>query len=147
MQSAASAELDFEAAAKLRINITALSSVLEQNSVVLDDSVDADIFGLASDELEASVHCFFVRAGTIRGERSWSVERVEDVDDSQLVSDLIPQVYSDLAEESRRQESVSIAVSRSRDALAPSQQVTAKDVVSRAQVTRKEAQQAGRDRA
>ena len=136
MQSA-SAELDFEAAAKLRDQITALSSVLEQNSVVLDDSVDADIFGLASDELEASVHCFFVRAGTIRGERSWSVERVEDVDDSQVVSDLIPQVYSDLAEESRRQEGVSIAVSRSRDALAPSQQVTAKDAVSRAQVTRK----------
>ncbi len=132
----ASRKLDFEKAARLRDQISALSSVLEQNSVVFDTDVDADIFGLASDELEASVHCFFVRAGTIRGERSWSVERVEDVSDAQLIADLISQVYSDLMEESRRDASGSIAVSRSRDALAPSQQATARDAVSRAQSTR-----------
>lgn len=133
----ASADLDFERAARLRDQISALSSVLEQNSVVFDTDVDADIFGLASDELEASVHCFFVRAGTIRGERSWSVERVEDIDDSQLMADLISQVYSDLMEENKREEGVSIAVSTSRDALAPSQQVTADDARSRAQATRR----------
>lgn len=76
-----------------------LSTVVEQNAVVLDQDVDADVFGIASDELEASVHAFFVRSGSIRGERNWSVERVEDVDDTELISDLIMQVYSELYSE------------------------------------------------
>ena len=85
----ASAELDFEKAARLRDEIQMLSTVVEQNAVVLDQDVDADVFGIASDELEASVHAFFVRSGSIRGERNWSVERIEDVDDAELISDLI----------------------------------------------------------
>ena len=76
-----------------------LSTVVEQNAVVLDQDVDADVFGIASDELEASVHAFFVRSGSIRGERNWSVERIEDVDDAELISDLIMQVYSELYSE------------------------------------------------
>jgi excinuclease ABC subunit C len=96
---AASSRLDFELAARLRDQIAMLNTVIEQNAVVFDSDVDADVFGLASDELEASVHAFFVRAGSIRGERSWSVERVEDVSDEELVGDLITQVYSTLVEE------------------------------------------------
>jgi excinuclease ABC subunit C len=95
----ASANLNFEQAARLRDQIAMLNTVIEQNAVVFDSDVDADVFGLASDELEASVHAFFVRAGSIRGERSWSVERVEDVSDEELVGDLITQVYSTLVEE------------------------------------------------
>ena len=95
----ASAELDFEKAARLRDEIQMLSTVVEQNAVVLDQDVDADVFGIASDELEASVHAFFVRSGSIRGERNWSVERIEDVDDAELISDLIMQVYSELYSE------------------------------------------------
>ncbi|MCX2191340.1 excinuclease ABC subunit C, partial [Bifidobacterium longum subsp. longum] len=72
-----------------------LQTVIEQNAVVFDSDVDADIFGIDSDELEASVHAFFVRAGSIRGERNWSVERVEDIGDEELIADLIMQVYSE----------------------------------------------------
>lgn len=46
-------------------------TVVEQNAVVFDSDVDADFFGVDSDELEASVHAFYVRAGSIRGERNW----------------------------------------------------------------------------
>ena len=92
----ASADLDFEKAARLRDEIQMLQTVSEQNAVVFDSDVDADVFGLQSDELEASVHAFFVRAGSIRGERNWTVERVEDVSDNELISDLIVQVYSDV---------------------------------------------------
>ncbi|MFT9243244.1 MAG: excinuclease ABC subunit UvrC [Bifidobacterium aquikefiri] len=95
--------LNFEKAARLRDQIMMLKTVIEQNAVVFDSNVDADVFGLASDELEASVHAFFVRSGAIRGERSWSVERVEDVSDEELVSDLITQVYSVLIEENESQ--------------------------------------------
>lgn len=67
---------------------------------MFDSDVDADVFGIASDELEASVHAFFVRSGSIRGERNWSVERVEDVSDAELIADLITQVYSETTGES-----------------------------------------------
>ncbi|KFI46702.1 excinuclease ABC subunit C [Bifidobacterium bohemicum] len=95
----ASDDLEFEKAARLRDQIDMLNTVCEQNAVVLDSDVDADVFGLDSDELEASIHAFFVRSGSIRGERNWSVERVEDISDEDLLSDLIVQVYSELMEE------------------------------------------------
>ncbi|KAA8827667.1 excinuclease ABC subunit UvrC [Bifidobacterium myosotis] len=91
----ASAELEFEKAARLRDQIQMLETVVQQNAVVFDQDVDADVFGFASDELEASVHAFYVRAGSIRGERNWIVERVEDIADGDLMADLIVQVYSD----------------------------------------------------
>ena len=96
----ASAELEFEKAARLRDQIQMLGTVVQQNAVVFDSDVDADVFGIASDELEASVHAFFVRSGSIRGERNWSVERVEDVSDAELIADLITQVYSETTGES-----------------------------------------------
>lgn len=99
----ASDDMEFEKAARLRDQISMLKTVSEQNAVVLEQDVDVDVFGMESDELEASVHAFFVRSGSIRGERNWSVKRVEDIDDSDLIADLITQVYSDLIGESENQ--------------------------------------------
>ncbi|WEV59871.1 excinuclease ABC subunit UvrC [Bifidobacterium sp. ESL0728] len=101
----ASDDMEFEKAARLRDQISMLKTVSEQNAVVFDQNVDADVFGMESDELEASVHAFFVRSGSIRGERNWSVKRVEDIDDADLISDLITQVYSDLMGETDSQAS------------------------------------------
>lgn len=131
----ASDEMEFERAARLRDEITMMKSVVEQNAVIFDQHVDADVFGFASDELEASVHAFFVRAGTIRGERNWSVERVEDISDTELMSDLIVQVYSDIMGQ-QNTESSSISVSQRRNAIASSQQPTATDSIARAQATK-----------
>ena len=127
----ASAELEFERAARLRDQIQALETVVQQNAVVFDQDVDADVFGFAGDELEASVHAFYVRAGSIRGERNWSVERVEDVSDADLMADLIVQVYSDAA-----QTTTGTMISTSRDALGSTQSLTATDALARAQATR-----------
>lgn len=91
---AASAELDFERAAKLRDDVIALRTVLERNVVVLDDGADADVFSLVSDELDAAVHVFHVRGGRVRGTRGWVIERVDEADDAALMSRLLEQVYS-----------------------------------------------------
>lgn len=131
----ASDELEFEKAARLRDQIQMLSTVGEQNAVVFDSDVDADFFGVDSDELEASVHAFYVRAGSIRGERNWSVERVEDVTDEELIADLIVQVYSETAGETIRA-SQSTVVTEQRNAIGSTQIVTATDAVARAQATR-----------
>ncbi len=91
----ASNNLEFELAAKLRDDLSALQRATEKNAVVLPDGTDADVFALAGDELEAAVQVFHVRGGRIRGQRGWVVERVEDVTDADLVEHLLQQVYGD----------------------------------------------------
>lgn len=130
----ASAELEFEKAARLRDEIQMLGTVMQQNAVVFDQDVDADVFGMASDELEASVHAFIVRDGSIRGERNWSVERVEDIDDAELIADLIVQVYSDAEPDTSID--MGSKVEERRDAIGSTQSMTATDATARAQATR-----------
>ena len=138
----ASAELEFEKAARLRDQIQMLSTVVEQNAVVFDSDVDADFFGVESDELEASVHAFYVRAGSIRGERNWSVERVEDVTDEELISDLIVQVYSETAGDTSNVPQ-STVVTEQRNAIGSTQTVTATNALARAQATRERNERQG----
>ncbi|OHQ77424.1 excinuclease ABC subunit C [Corynebacterium sp. HMSC073H12] len=71
----AAGELDFERAASLRDNLAAIDKVMERQSVVLSDAADADFIALATDELEAAVQIFHVRAGRIYGQRGWVVEK------------------------------------------------------------------------
>jgi excinuclease ABC subunit C len=97
MQEAA-AELDFEQAARLRDDVAALRKALEKQTVVLGDATDADVFGLADDDLEAAVQVFHVRGGRIRGQRGWVVEK-ESEDRPDLVEHLIQQVYGDASAE------------------------------------------------
>ncbi|SLJ97052.1 excinuclease ABC subunit UvrC [Arthrobacter sp. P2b] len=87
------AELDYEHAARIRDDITALRKVFERNAVVLAEDTDADIFALHEDELEAAVQVFHVRGGRIRGQRGWVVEKVEDSTTPDLVEHLLQQVY------------------------------------------------------
>jgi len=95
----ASSRLEFEQAARLRDDITALNRAMEKNAVVLADGTDADVFALAEDELEAAVQVFHVRDGRIRGQRGWVVEKVEDVTTADLVEHLLQQVYGETSGE------------------------------------------------
>ncbi|WP_146841219.1 excinuclease ABC subunit UvrC [Cellulomonas composti] len=94
----AAAELDYEQAARLRDDIATLRRATERNALVLRDGTDADLFALAGDELEAAVQVFHVRDGRVRGQRGWVVEKVEDLDDGELVEHLLQQVYGEDAE-------------------------------------------------
>lgn len=88
----ASAELEFEQAARLRDDIGALNKALEKSAVVLGDGTDADVFALADDELEAAVQVFHVRGGRVRGQRGWVAEKdAESV--PEIVEHLLQQVY------------------------------------------------------
>lgn len=106
----AAAEHKFERAAKLRDDVKALETVVEKNTVVLDSAVDADVFGLEFDELEASVQVFFVRGGRIRGQRGW-VTTIEDLDAAGLINQLIVQVYGSHAPQPGRRKRTASATS------------------------------------
>ena len=85
--------LDFEGAAKIRDKINIFKTVIQQNSVVFNDQVEADVFGFSADSLEACVHAFFVREGLLRGEKNWQVERSEDISDADIIANLLVKVY------------------------------------------------------
>jgi excinuclease ABC subunit C len=97
----AAEQLDFERAARLRDNISALKRALEKQAVVLGDGTDADVVAFADDELEAAVQVFHVRGGRVRGQRGWIVEKSGDPGESgqgRLVEQFLTQFYGDQAE-------------------------------------------------
>jgi excinuclease ABC subunit C len=91
---AASEELDFERAARLRDDLGAIEKALEKQAVVLGDGTDADVIALAEDPLEVAVQIFYVRGGRIRGQRGWVADRVEEGGTPELVEQFLLQLYA-----------------------------------------------------
>ena len=95
MLEAANAE-EYETAARLRDEISALEAVNERNVIVLNENLDVDIFGIAFDEIEASVQVFYVRGGRVRGQQAWISDEIGGLELSEIVSNLVLQVYGDV---------------------------------------------------
>jgi len=89
----ASETQQYELAASLRDDVSALEAVLEKSTVVFTDNTDADLFGIADDELTAAVSLFRVRSGRIRGVRAWVVDKELERDTAELVEYLLQNVY------------------------------------------------------
>jgi len=89
----AAARQDYERAARMRDDLAALRRVTERNAVVLPDHTNADVYGLAVDELQASIQVFHVRQGRIRGQRGWITDRADDAAEGELIERLLLQVY------------------------------------------------------
>lgn len=85
----AAERLDFERAAKLRDRIDAIETILVKNTMVLEDRVDADVFGIASDELHAAAYVFRVRGGRIRQARGWVLDAEQTPSPAELVETLL----------------------------------------------------------
>ncbi len=89
----AAGEQEYERAARLRDDLTALRRAVEKQAVVLPDGTDADVIAFAQDELEAAVQVFYVRDGRVRGQRGWVVDKIEDVTTGDLVEQFLSQEY------------------------------------------------------
>jgi excinuclease ABC subunit C len=100
---AASDELQFERAARLRDRIAAVHKAAETQQMVSDRAEDFDVVGLAEDPLEASVQIFLVRRGRVVGHRGFVAEKVEDLSGPEFMALVVSQVYgADGAEVPRR---------------------------------------------
>ncbi|MGW5643829.1 excinuclease ABC subunit UvrC [Saccharopolyspora sp. NPDC003752] len=94
---AASAELEFERAARLRDDLEALRRAMEKQAVVLGDGTDADVVAFAEDELAAAVQVFHIRGGRVRGQRGWVIDKVEQTETAALTSQFLTQFYGEQA--------------------------------------------------
>ena len=90
---AASEELQFERAARLRDRIAAVHKAAETQQMVSDRPEDFDVVGIAEDPLEASVQIFRVRRGRVVGHRGFVAEKVEDLSAAEFMALVVSQVY------------------------------------------------------
>jgi excinuclease ABC subunit C len=84
---------EYEQAARFRDQLQAARRALESQEMVLVRPEDLDVVGLAEDDLEAAFQVFAVRGGRVLGRKGWVVDRVEDLDTSQLLASFLRQLY------------------------------------------------------
>lgn len=92
---AASDDMDFEQAARVRDRIRALSAISMENSVSAEGVAEADVFALHSDGGQACVQVFFYRGGQNWGGRAY-FPRVDKADtDPEILGAFLGQFYED----------------------------------------------------
>ncbi|HET8928151.1 MAG TPA: excinuclease ABC subunit UvrC [Microbacterium sp.] len=93
----AAAAMDYEAAAVLRDKLQAIEAVLNKSALVLAPDTDADLFGIAEDELAATVQHFVIRGGRVRGVRASTIEKEIDISGADLVDQILQRTYGSAA--------------------------------------------------
>lgn len=90
-------EMEFEDAAKLRDQVSALERYTEKQKVVAGDHVDRDLFALAVDR-EASLACgvvFQMREGKIIGRRHKYLHRIGEAPEPELLQAVVERYYTE----------------------------------------------------
>jgi excinuclease ABC subunit C len=92
---AASDDMDFETAARVRDRIRALSAISMENSFSAEGVAEADVFALHAEGGQACVQVFFYRGGQNWGGRAY-FPRVDRSDtDAEILSAFLGQFYED----------------------------------------------------
>ncbi len=91
----ASANLEFELAARHRDRLISGGKANEKNQMVGTRNEDFDVIGLFDDELEAAVQVFFVRKGRVLGRRGFIVDKAEELDRPELIARILERLYFD----------------------------------------------------
>ena len=94
MRDAADA-YEFELAARLRDQLGSVHKAIEKQQMVGNRSDDFDVIGIHGDELETAVQIFLIRRGRVVGRRGFIIDRVEDLDDGELIDAILEGVYSE----------------------------------------------------
>ena len=93
---AASDELEFEKAARIRDRLATVNKAIERQQMVADRNEDIDVVGLAEDDLEAAVFVFFVRKGRVTGRRSFVLDKVEELDTTRVIDKVLEGLYDEV---------------------------------------------------
>jgi excinuclease ABC subunit C len=89
----AAERLEFENAARRRDQLAAARKALERQEVVTKTRLDADVVGIAENNLDASTQVFFVRGGRIAGRKGYHAEVIEEQTPAGRLSLFIGSLY------------------------------------------------------
>ena len=95
----ASAAMDYESAAKYRDQLASIDAVLGRSALVLPQDEDADLFGIAEDELSAAIQHFVIRGGRVRGVRASTLDKEIDISGADLVDQILQRTYGEASGE------------------------------------------------
>jgi len=90
----ASAQKNYEAAAKARDGLAALERAASDQSVVMDDHSNLDVVAVATDGGRAAVVRFRVRFGRIVGRTVHLLDRSMDESDAEIIESVLPDLYT-----------------------------------------------------
>ncbi|MFT6943293.1 MAG: excinuclease ABC subunit C [Nitriliruptoraceae bacterium] len=94
MQTAADHQL-YEAAGRLRDQLFGARRALEKQQVVSERPENFDAVAIFEDEIEAAVQAFFVRHGRLVGRKGWAVDKVQQLDPGELLTQFLVQLYEE----------------------------------------------------
>jgi excinuclease ABC subunit C len=92
---AASDDMEFERAARLRDRIRALASIAQEQQVNPETIDEADVFALHAEGGQACVQVFFFRAGQNWGNRAYFPRVDKSDEDAEVMSAFLGQFYDD----------------------------------------------------
>ena len=92
---AAAENQEFERAAKLRDQWSALLKASETTDTVRSENITADIVGIHEEVTHAAASLFSVRQGRIVSSRSWIIDLASVLEEEDLVSATLSKIYAD----------------------------------------------------
>ncbi len=91
----ASADLDYERAARYRNRLDAVRSILERQTIVSASGLDADAVGVFREETIAGAHVVHVREGRVQGSSEFILDQGLDVSDCELIEAFLLRYYDE----------------------------------------------------
>jgi len=91
----ASENEEFEKAARLRDQLSAINKAFESTDRFLNEKIDADVLAIHEDITHASLSQFNIQQGRITGSRSWIIDRANILEDESIISAMIGKIYND----------------------------------------------------
>ena len=91
----AAAQEEFERAARLRDQVSALNTAQDSNDAALSETINADVISLYTEGLHTAATVFKIRSGAIRGSRSWILNQNEILEGDDELTPFLATVYSE----------------------------------------------------
>jgi excinuclease ABC subunit C len=93
----ASANMEFETAARLRDAVSAVREIQEKQKVTADVA-DRDVIAVVRDERGSAVQMFYVRGGKLIGQRHFFLDGASDANPGEAVEEFVKRYYTDAPE-------------------------------------------------
>jgi len=91
----ASAQLNFERAARLRDQMRAIQEVMTRQQVVGSRMVDQDVIAVVGEDAGTCVQMFYIRGGKLVGQNAFMLDGAGEEEPSQAVQEFVKQYYRD----------------------------------------------------